>query len=179
MNITDKIDWKDYDLYVHRRRNLTLSDFRTYLKSKGITIIQKQCIYCGKELKERQIYYCSLECQTEFSALCSWNFTRYIVRQKAKNICQKCGKITIYGHVHHIKSISEGGSVFNPKNLIYLCKECHVDIHSSNFYDFNVLKSLRWFFKRNFINDIQIDPNQKTLREWIEANKNYQEKKEF
>ena len=41
--------------------------------------------------------------------------------------CEKAGKITPAREVHHIKSLSQGGS-HDPANLMSLCTSCHSEI---------------------------------------------------
>lgn len=166
MNITDRINWSEYDKYVGKRRTIGNTEFREFLKAQGLNPPKKYCWYCGQKISGSGIYYCCEKCAYEFSALCSWTFTQIVVRQKAENKCQKCGAKTKYGHIHHIEYISEGGSVFNPKNLIYLCEKCHRNIHATHFNKFKGLDNLKYFFKR-FYKRKQADANQRTLLKWL------------
>ena len=40
-------------------------------------------------------------------------------------MCKQSGKLVDATEVHHIKPISEGGSLTDPNNLMALCKSCH------------------------------------------------------
>lgn len=67
----------------------------------------------------------------------SWNFPDYpsnwseisrVVKQRDGYRCRYCGSSGGILHVHHITSLSKGGSN-NYSNLITLCEECHAKQH--------------------------------------------------
>jgi len=67
-------------------------------------------------------------------AFCSW-VIKPLIMMRDKNICQLCnkekGKI-----VHHIIPVLEDANderIDDPKNLITLCKECHLIAHGGNY----------------------------------------------
>lgn len=55
----------------------------------------------------------------------------HLIRNQAKDVCQKCGINVQNGHVHHIKSQELDCSIYNDLiNLQYLCISCHRISHS-------------------------------------------------
>ena len=46
-------------------------------------------------------------------------------------ICERC-KERFSEEVHHSVPLHKGGSLFDPRNLVALCKECHHEITSSH-----------------------------------------------
>ncbi|NBS79116.1 HNH endonuclease, partial [bacterium] len=39
-------------------------------------------------------------------------------------ICQRCHE-RLSEEVHHVRPVGDGGSIFDPRNLMALCRECH------------------------------------------------------
>lgn len=65
-----------------------------------------------------------------------WKKLIKYIHVRDKNICQLCEMKHIYGektfHLHHIKSFSLYPKLrLEPSNILLLCKECHVFIHSN------------------------------------------------
>ena len=61
-----------------------------------------------------------------------WHMARDIVITRANGLCEKCGQPGL--EVHHIihltpDNVDDVSISINPKNLIYLCKECHNKEH--------------------------------------------------
>ena len=96
------------------------------------------CLYCGKELTGRQRKYCSEWCgywyrrETATTLNYTWAQLRSEILDRDGWICQdkSCGvdlKTLPEGdvEVHHIKPISEGGSMWDRDNLISYCIRCH------------------------------------------------------
>lgn len=76
---------------------------------------------------ERQVLYSSQE----------WANAISTVWKRDSKICQRCGIKYLWGqsifHVHHIVPFSESIKLrSNPDNLLLVCRECHLWIHSSN-----------------------------------------------
>ena len=47
---------------------------------------------------------------------------------RARNpICERC-KERFSAEVHHTMPLHKGGSLYDPRNLVALCKECHHDV---------------------------------------------------
>lgn len=105
-----------------------------------------------------------------------WNIRKWIVKRRDCYTCQKCGKDLYYckegyGHVHHIKPLSIGGTN-EIKNLIYLCSECHKKVHNEMF-DFSFSRDERevlyddWTYYKIFRQDLKhfnkVDPAKKDL----------------
>lgn len=96
-----------------------------------------------------------------------WTIRKWIVKRRDCYTCQKCGKNLYYckegyGHVHHIKPLSIGGTN-EIKNLIYVCSECHKKIHD-DMYNFHFAQDERevlyedWTYYRIFSkNPMQIN----------------------
>ena len=61
-----------------------------------------------------------------------WDSIKTRIKRKFKFTCQKCFRKHLPNsknlHVHHIVSISKGGS-HEDKNLTLLCKWCHGSLH--------------------------------------------------
>lgn len=132
LDLISKINWANYDKFVkYRKRNMTAAEFRKYLSFHELAPDKKHCWFCGKELPSRKQFYCSNDCNLNFCALCSWAVTKIVIKKKYNSICQHCGKKIENGHTHHKIPISQGGPVFNPKNLIYLCEQCHRKVHTT------------------------------------------------
>lgn len=75
-----------------------------------------------------------------------WIIRKWIVKRRDCYTCQKCGKNLYYckegfGHVHHIKPLSIGGTN-EIKNLIYVCSDCHKKIHE-DMYNFSFARDER------------------------------------
>lgn len=52
-----------------------------------------------------------------------WNALSKSVRARFP-ICERCRE-ALSEEVHHVKPVSQGGSVFDPRNLMALCRKCH------------------------------------------------------
>lgn len=70
---------------------------------------------------------------------------RGYVERRDENKCRLCGKV-IYGekHIHHLYHRNSfipsclgvpGNSINHPQNLIILCPECHLKVHSRSWKD--------------------------------------------
>ena len=62
-----------------------------------------------------------------------------------KHNCEYCGKKNCYTNTHHIKSKGSGGDD-TEDNLIELCSNCHVKVHSGEISKEELIKIVR---KRN------------------------------
>jgi 5-methylcytosine-specific restriction endonuclease McrA len=94
------------------------------------------CVFCGTKLPYRRKKYCcddhafSYRTQTAKYEVIYWNdFKRHII-ERDKHKCQHCGKKTEFPQVHHVKRVCDGGEIFEEKNCITLCVECHKKEHS-------------------------------------------------
>ena len=58
-----------------------------------------------------------------------WDEIRRTVLRRDGGRCQECGTRQHPLHVHHIVSLSRGGSD-DPSNLVTLCEDCHSQYHS-------------------------------------------------
>jgi hypothetical protein len=58
-----------------------------------------------------------------------WEDIRRRVVSRDGGRCQECGTSRHPLHVHHIESLSQGGSD-DPSNLVTLCEDCHSRYHS-------------------------------------------------
>jgi hypothetical protein len=81
---------------------------------------------------ERQKMYASLE----------WKNVRDLVIERDKNTCQRCGKILNRSHliIHHISSFKNKSKRTDLNNLIALCRECHVFVHSKRNIDHEYIR---------------------------------------
>ena len=54
---------------------------------------------------------------------------RVVISTRPHN-CAKCGKARdpMFLYCHHVIEISRGGS-FHPRNIILICKPCHIHLH--------------------------------------------------
>jgi 5-methylcytosine-specific restriction endonuclease McrA len=89
------------------------------------------CRYCGRELAGRKTSFCNYRCIADFLIHTdSTQFRNYIIARDA-GICQLCGFGCAHnGIVHHIVSIANGGSEFDERNAILVCKQHHDELHS-------------------------------------------------
>lgn len=102
---------------------------------------------CGRELTKRRRVYCSGECALLYWDLFFWNAAKCEAIERAHHKCQRCGVserglAKIYSHwyqisileVHHIRPLNGRARTWNklniPSNLLALCHECHVLVHS-------------------------------------------------
>lgn len=66
-----------------------------------------------------------------------WETVRKFVIARANGLCEKCkaqGKIKKGNETHHKiwltdKNKHDWNIAYNPDNLIYLCSDCHNDVH--------------------------------------------------
>lgn len=58
----------------------------------------------------------------------NWNELKKSILKRDKYRCSRCGANNLKLHVHHIRSLSRGGSN-HPSNLTTLCEYCHGQIH--------------------------------------------------
>ena len=58
----------------------------------------------------------------------NWEEIKKEVLERAGYKCERCGTKGTELHVHHILSLSQGGSS-EPGNLTVLCRECHSQEH--------------------------------------------------
>ena len=59
-----------------------------------------------------------------------WRKLRLKKLVEAKFTCQKCGDVTAERlELHHVKPVSEGGSWFDPENVMVVCLDCHLLAH--------------------------------------------------
>lgn len=92
------------------------------------------CQWCGAELSNRRRRYCDedhekLWVQNILLREAFW-FQRKKALERDKYACRHCGVTAKKGlHVHHIVPRSQGGSNY-VDNLMTLCKECHIEIHT-------------------------------------------------
>lgn len=59
-----------------------------------------------------------------------WRKTRKKAIRRDGHTCQECERKPDELHVHHIEPVSEGGAKFKLSNLVTLCAECHIAVHS-------------------------------------------------
>lgn len=55
---------------------------------------------------------------------------RKVIKACRKDYCEVCGRVAM-SEPHHIFSVGSGGADIK-ENLIQLCSECHVKVHSGN-----------------------------------------------
>lgn len=89
----------------------------------------RRCVFCEGPLVGRQVFYCSVECQTDFlespmyhRGIFSWEWLRIEVLRRDKYRCRKCGESA--NQVDHIRPLAYGGTNYED-NLQSLCTECH------------------------------------------------------
>ena len=99
-----------------------------------------KCRVCNADLDDGRKQYCSPKCRKVAYAvyrMYRWKAVRQKVLERDGNRCQICGwspddedhperhqpKI----HVDHIVSLSQGGSPLDSRNLMTICKECHIE----------------------------------------------------
>lgn len=61
-----------------------------------------------------------------------WHLARSIIIARANGLCEKCGAPGL--EVHHkihltVDNVDDVSISINPGNLIYLCKDCHNEVH--------------------------------------------------
>lgn len=111
-------------------------------RNPSIKVEEKRCLFCGSIL-ERRLSPCGrLESWVQFDKriFCNnrcrgdWELENQKVKRSAhglraqkfkKNTCEKCGK-TGRLDIHHIDGNWRND---NPKNLITLCRSCHILTH--------------------------------------------------
>lgn len=60
-----------------------------------------------------------------------WEKKRKYVARKKKHTCEKCGLVVQKGfHIHHLTYARLGNE--SPNDLLFLCKDCHSDLHKKN-----------------------------------------------
>lgn len=67
----------------------------------------------------------------------AWKRTREYVISRAFGMCERCRENGVYRHgkiVHHKvpltpQNINDPAISLNPDNLVYLCHECHEEVH--------------------------------------------------
>jgi 5-methylcytosine-specific restriction endonuclease McrA len=83
----------------------------------------RHCRVCNKQLKGRQIRYCSEKCSV-IANMFSWQPVKSLFEGITNNYsCRFCGRNDT--EVDHIKPISKGGLEFDLNNLRYLCVHCN------------------------------------------------------
>jgi len=98
------------------------------------------CRVCGADLDDGRKQYCSSKCRKvcySVYRMFRWKAVRQKVLDRDGNRCQICGwspndeespeRYQPKIHVDHIVSLSQGGSPLDSKNLMTICKECHIE----------------------------------------------------
>lgn len=86
-------------------------------------------------------------CRAKYYASSNWRKLRdgYLLQHPLCELCEKEGKITAAEDIHHILSPFDQKDIeyhmYNPNNLIALCKKCHGEIHAQHKEDslYNIL----------------------------------------
>jgi hypothetical protein len=58
-----------------------------------------------------------------------WYFARELALELDDYTCQHCGSESDL-HVHHMCPVSRGGDKYSQYNLMVLCQDCHISVHS-------------------------------------------------
>lgn len=127
-------------------RNISVENFNTYQYINGK--IRNVCRVCGNISAFNHIYYCNQHTVWDLLHLYSWNIIRNdMIKNNFEkyhvSTCELCHKKVKYTEleVHHIVPVElitpkHYMSVWDKKNLICLCFECHrLKIHASLFKD--------------------------------------------
>jgi hypothetical protein len=110
------------------RRDLTMDQAREFL----VKLFPEVCLWCGGPVpNNRKVWHtCSSTCNNNLFGIVHWS----IVRDKywvAHPNCEICEAKT--EEIHHkvpVKKHGLGGCVYDPKNLIALCRKCHLAEHA-------------------------------------------------
>lgn len=99
-----------------------------------------ECRVCGLELDDGRKQYCSKKCRKVAYAvyrMFRWRAVRKKVLERDDHSCQLCGwspedeenpaRHEHKLHADHIISLSQGGSPLDSRNLMTVCKDCHIE----------------------------------------------------
>lgn len=110
------------------KRDVTMDEVRDYL----VKVFPESCLWCGGAVPEnrKKWHTCCPKCNQGLFGVAHWS----VVRDKywiSHPNCELCGAKT--EEVHHkvpVKKHDMGGCVYDPENLIALCRKCHLDEHT-------------------------------------------------
>lgn len=90
--------------------------------------------YCTAHQAEQDQAYARIRAKDASMYDARWRKVRaaYLRRNP---LCEQCNRngLTVRAElVHHIKEIKQGGSMYDPTNLMALCNSCHEDLHKAN-----------------------------------------------
>lgn len=58
-----------------------------------------------------------------------WKALRRAIVERDGWRCTACGRAAGRLEVHHVKSVFDGGAMYDPSNLRTLCRDCHLEQH--------------------------------------------------
>jgi len=94
------------------------------------------CAYCGEQLPNKRLKWCSDKCQSLAYIEANYGpWQRDLAKMRGFK-CENCGKELNHNYgnanydIHHIIPWAAGGT-HKLDNLWVLCKDCHKDIHAA------------------------------------------------
>lgn len=125
--ITDAIMTAYYDRIRPDRTRITQNIKRIY---RELGFERKICLWCLEPIdpSDRKRYtFCCTDHFHKWYGRYEWTWLSSRILTEHRD-CEVCG-VVISQVVHHQTPYAEGGSFFDPENLIAVCEECHWKLH--------------------------------------------------
>src|SRR5688572_576400 len=96
---------------MRKSRFATMREAFPYTRNAGG---QHLCRFCGTEVPNGRLYWCSENCITAARLQNDWKLIRAAVFRRDKYTCRKCGRSRVdrgfIPECHHLRAVAEGGA---------------------------------------------------------------------